>query len=397
MKALFTWLGEYATIHASPRELANTLTLAGQAVDTIEERDGDALLELDLTSNRPDCLSHYGLAREISAITDTPLRPLDAPPLEQQAADEEVQIEAPEACGRYCALPFENVRVAAAEPAIARRLAALGQHAVNNVADVTNYVLWETGHPTHAFDAARLHGGRIRVRWARKGERLTTLDGVARELSPDDLVIADAERPVALAGVMGGLETAITAATTSVLIESAWFDPGVVRRTARRHGLHTEASHRFERGADPDAAPIAAARIAHLLRGSARAACIKVPMRVAEANLPQPSTIRLRPERVRAILGKALDAAECSRRLSALGCRLLGPNEWLAPSWRPDLTREIDLIEELARLHGYARFPSRLPAFSGLAQPLPEAGLRDRVRRQLRGRGFAEAIALSFA
>ncbi|MGH9413189.1 MAG: phenylalanine--tRNA ligase subunit beta, partial [Terriglobales bacterium] len=400
MKVLLSWLREFVPITMSATELASALTLAGQAVDTVEERDGDAvddaLLELDLTSNRPDCLSHYGLAREIAAITGQSLPPLTGDTIEQQAAGERVFIEAPEACGLYCALRLEDARVMPTPAAVTARLQALGQRSINNIADATNYTLWEMGHPTHAFDYDKLSGGEIHVRWAHTGERITTLDGIERQLAPEDLVIADQHHPVALAGVMGGLASAISAETKRVLIESAWFDPLTVRRTARRHGLHTEASHRFERGADPQAATLAAERIARLLGDAVKLNA--EGMRTALGSLPQRQAIALRPERITKVLGKALDANECLRLLSALGCEMQpGGEQWLPPSWRPDLTREIDLIEELARLHGYDRFSSRLPRFQGAAHPLPEAAMRDRVRQQLRGRGFAEAVSISFA
>lgn len=395
MKVLLSWLREFVPIAASVAELARALTLAGQAVDTVTElAGGDALLDLDLTSNRPDCLSHVGLAREIAAITAQSLRLPASTGLPRFSAGKRVRIEAPEACGLYYALQLEDAHVGPTPTAVSARLEALGQRSINNIADATNYVLWESGHPTHAFDADTLRGGHILIRWARAGETLVTLDEIERTLTPEDLVIADAERPVALAGIMGGRDTAITPGTRKVLLESAWFDPLTVRRSARRHGLHTEASHRFERGADPGAALPAAQRVATLLHGVARPAVGGLIF--SEGKLPERGAIALRPERIEKILGMPLDAGLCRRLLEALGCRL-EHGAWLAPSWRPDLNREIDLIEELARLHGYDRIPARLPPLAGMAQPLPEARLRDRVRAQLRGRGFAEAMALSFA
>ncbi|MGN6591378.1 MAG: phenylalanine--tRNA ligase subunit beta [Terriglobales bacterium] len=390
MKALVSWLREFTEIRGTSAELAERWSLAGLAVEQIA---GD-VAEFDLTSNRGDCLSHFGLAREIAAIAGgAALRPAERTALPQQAAGAAVQILAPEACGIYCALRMEAVRVAASAPAIAARLEGLGQRPINNIADWTNYVLWEMGQPTHAFDFDRLRGGRIEVRWARAGERLTTLDGVERTLAADDLVIADAERPVALAGVMGGAETAISAATKTVLLESAWFDAQAVRRAARRHGLNTDASYRFERGADPAAAPAAAERIARLAWQAAQPANALL---VTEGKLPERPAIALRTAAIARLLGKELSADECGRMLTALGCERTGDG-WRAPSWRHDLTREIDLIEELARLHGYQHFPARLPHFQGTAQPLGEARLRDKVRQQLRGRGFAETVTISFA
>ncbi|MGH9476299.1 MAG: phenylalanine--tRNA ligase subunit beta [Terriglobales bacterium] len=395
MRVLLSWLREMVPIGMQARELAQALTLAGQAVDTVTElAGGDALLELDLSSNRPDCLSHAGLAREIGALSGQALRAPERAELPRFAAGKRVQIEAPEGCGLYCALQFENVRVGATPEVQRQRLEALGHRSINNVADATNYTLWEMGHPTHAFDSDKLRGGQIHVRWAQAGEKLVTLDEVERTLAPEDLVIADGERPVALAGILGGLETAITPGTRRVLLESAWFDPLTVRRAARRHGLHTEASHRFERGADPGAAVTAAQRIATLLHGVARPAVGGLIF--SEGKLPQRMGIRLRQERILKILGAPIEAAACQRMLEALGCEQR-EGAWWPPTWRPDLTREIDLIEELARLYGYDHFPSRLPPLAGMGQPLPEARLRDRVRQQLRGRGFAEAMALSFA
>ncbi|HEY7839355.1 MAG TPA: phenylalanine--tRNA ligase subunit beta [Terriglobales bacterium] len=401
MKVSLQWLRQFVPITLEPPALAEALSLAGCAVERTVRGDGDWLFELELTSNRPDCLSHYGVAREIAAITGAPLAPIDhaieAPGLPTgPALGVRVEIDAPAACGRYCLLVLEDVTVAASPAAIAARLNQLGHRAINNIADLTNFTLWEMGHPTHAFDADRLRGGLLRVRWAQAGETLVTLDEVERQLHPGDLIIADAERPVALAGVMGGLETAIGPTTRRVALEAAWFDPLTVRRTARRHGLHTDASHRFERGADPEAPPLAARLIAQ--RAQAYGARLAGGLSDVRGELPDSPTIPLRPATLHRILGEAIASNESARILGSLGCTPgANANTWRAPSWRPDLSREIDLVEEIARLHGYANFPARLPAFQGAAQPLPEAALRDRIRQQLRGRGFAEAVTISFA
>jgi phenylalanyl-tRNA synthetase beta chain len=400
MKVSLQWLRQFVPMELDREALAAALSLSGTAVERVEAGTGpegeDWLFELELTSNRPDCLSHYGVAREIAAITGAELAPLTAPAIPAGAAEGvRVEIAARTACGRYCLLVLSDVAVADSPAPIAARLNELGHRAINNIADLTNYTLWEMGHPTHAFDADRLRGGLLRVRWAREGETLVTLDEIERQLHPDDLVIADAERPVALAGVMGGLDTAITPACRRVAIEAAWFDPLIVRRSARRHGLHTDASHRFERGADPEAAPLAARLIAH--RALAYGARLAGGLADARAELPPSAVVTLRPATLRRILGEVVPGEVCDRYLRALGCQPLAPGTWQIPSWRPDLTREIDLIEEIARLYGYARFPARLPAFTGSAHPLPEAELRDRLRQQLRHRGFAESVTLSFA
>ena len=396
MKVLLDWLQEFVPGVRSVEHLAERLSLAGLAATAASEAHAEAdALELDLTSNRPDWLSHYGVAREIAAVCNVALQAWTAPALPAARGPVPVTLEDPLGCGRYCALLFENVRVADSKPAIAARLQRLDQRPINDIADLTNYTLWEMGHPTHVFDADTLRGHEIRVRRARKGEKLTTLDGVARTLDPADLVIADAERPIALAGVMGGEDTKVTAATRRVVLESAWFDPATVRQCARRHGLHTDASHRFERGADPEAALLAARLIAG--RMASLGVRLLGGLGDARGHLPVPQPIPLRAAMIERMLGKAVEAEEASRSLRALGCEPLDSGRWLPPTWRPDLVREIDLVEEIARLHGYERFPARLPAFAGAAEPLPEAALRDRIRQQLRGRGFAEAVTISFA
>lgn len=393
MKVLLEWLCEFVAIDSAPPALAARLSLAGLAVDRVLEEAGTTILDIDIASNRPDLLGHYGVARELAAILRLPLQPLRAPQLPGVAAAVRVTIEASAACGRYLALQFDSPAAPPTPAAMMRRLEQLGHRSINFWADLTNYTLWETGHPTHAFDADTLRGGEIRVRWARAGERLVTLDEVERTLTAEDLVIADAERPIALAGVMGGLETAIGERTRRVVLESAWFEPLTVRRMARRHALHTDASHRFERGADPEACGMTAARIAgHGLDAGARLTA----RGEAAGMLPRPVAVPLRRAAIERALGQVVEAAECRQSLQALGCEAQGEG-WRPPSWRADLAREIDLIEEIARLHGLENFPARLPAFQGAARPLPEAGLRDRVRSQLRGRGFAEAVTISFA
>ena len=405
MKVLLGWLREFVAIDLAPEALAAALSLHGTAVDRVDALDhGDWIFDLDLTSNRPDCLSHYGIAREIAAFTQQPLRPL---PLAARAPGHgtgpkpRVSIDVPAACPRYCAMELSEISHGRSGGEIAARLEALGQRTIHPVADLTNYTLFEMGQPTHAFDADKLRGGELRVRWARAGESLVTLDGIERRLQSDDLVIADAEHAVALAGILGGLDTAVDATTRRVWLESAWFDPLTIRRSARRHGLHTEASHRFERGADPDAAPVALELIAQRAPGARRSEMADVGGQTPDKAEP----VRLRAAAIERLLGRAVESSECRRMLESLGCRLLetasgtkpGADAWQIPSWRHDLTREVDLIEEIARLYGYDRFPARLPAFAGAARPLPEAALRDRCRQLLRAHGYSEAVTISFA
>ncbi len=390
MKALLNWLREFAPTALPPAEIAAALSRAGLAAERWEADE----IELELAANRPDCLSHYGVARELAAILGLELRPTpDGPPLAAGLAAVPVHIEAPEACPHYCALALDHVAALIAPPHAAQRLQALGHRSINPLADLTNYALFEIGHPTHAFDADTLRGGELRVRWARPGERLTTLDGIERQLAPDDLVIADAERPVALAGVIGGLETAISARTRRAVVESAWFDPRAVRRAARRHGLRTDASHRFERGADPQA-PLQAGRLhaARAIAGGARVAGFTQRGGAAAPAAP----IALRAGEIERLLGIRIEEAERAQILVSLGCVPTPDGRWQPPSWRADLRREVDLVEELARIAGFDCIPAAVPAFAGAGAPLPEAEMRDRVRRQLLGRGFFEALTMSF-
>ncbi len=366
MKASLNWLKEFVEVAAEPRKLKADLTMIGLGVESFASVRDDVVLDIEVTTNRPDCLSHYGIARELATHYRKPLKPLRVAVKESgKPAAGEVSIEIADAdlCARYCGRVVQNVQVKPSPPWLRDRLEAVGARSINNVADATNYVLMELGHPLHAFDLARLRKKKIIVRRAGRGERLRTLDGNDRTLRPEDLLIADAERPVALAGVMGGEETEISSATRSVLLESAWFEPVSVRRTAKLQGLHTEASHRFERGADIEMAPLAldraAALIAELAGGEALSGIVDV--------YPQQRSrqgIRLRQSEILRILGADIPPVEVERTLTSLGfdVQQRSKEEWEAgpPSFRLDVSREVDLIEELARHYGYDRLPSRL-------------------------------------
>ena len=282
MRILPAWLREFVDIKADDRQLAEDLTSAGIAVETVVEEHGATVYEMDLTTNRVDAMNHYGVAREAAAIYGVELKPFEPklpgkcrsldsggkdapPPVGMTNGGFPIVIEDAEGCARYTARIIRGVKIGPSPEHIAKRLELLGSRAINNAADATNYAINELGHPTHAFDLDLLAGGTIIVRRARDGEVLKTLDGVDRKLSTDDLVIADAEKPVALAGVMGGFDSMITEKTKNVLIESAWFDPATVRSMAKRHGMHTDASHRFERGADWGITPVACDRVAELI------------------------------------------------------------------------------------------------------------------------------------
>jgi len=400
MRILLSWLRDFVEITESPDDLAKALTMAGMAVETVTETDGETIFEMEITSNRPDALNHFGMAREVAAIFRRPLRepvidvPEADPPVGSKAS---IEIPDPDLCPRYCARVLVGVEVKPSPEWMRKRLELCGIRSINNIADLTNYVLLEIGHPTHAFDLDLLMESKVVVRRAKAGEELRTIDGVDRALSPDHLVIADARRPVALAGVMGGLETEISDSTRNVLIESAWFRPGSVRRTARHFGMHTEASHRFERGADIGSAPRAADRIAGLL-GSISPGTVLRGLLDAYPGRVDRAPIRLRRASLQRILGAGLPDTEVEAILLALGF-VLQPTDggWSvhAPSPRLDVEREIDVIEEIARVHGYDRFAPRLPE---VRTPPASVAFREeerRLRDSARSLGYDETVGYS--
>jgi phenylalanyl-tRNA synthetase beta chain len=363
----------------------------------------DVLLEINVTPNRPDCLSHIGIAREVAALLGKPVRPPAAAVQEVGAPAAQavkVRIEAPERCARYAARVIEGVRIGPSPAWLARRLEACGVRSISNVVDATNYVLLELGHPLHAFDLDKVAGAEIVVRTARPGERITTLDGKERTLEESDLLIADRERGSALAGVMGGGDSEISGGTTRVLLESAWFAPGTIRRTSRRQGLKSEASYRFERGADPGmvlpALDRCAALIAELAGGAVRPGVVDCLARPAT-----PGQVRLRWHRPAELLGMEVPREEARRVLGGLGfLERQADGEgatWAVPSWRVDVSIEEDLVEELVRTRGYDAIPETLPpsAVRTPAEP-PEARVVTRLREALEAAGFSEAVNFSF-
>jgi phenylalanyl-tRNA synthetase beta chain len=411
VKILTSWLRELLPgIPLDDAALAADLTLRGIAVDgTFAAVDGGSVFEMDITTNRVDAMNHYGVAREAATIYGLALPALAALLPDAKAADAfAVTVEEPALCGRFTARVLRGVTIRPSHADIAARFGALELKAINNAVDASNATLQQMGHPTHAFDLDRIAGGRIVVRLARAGEKLTTLDGVERTLNAEDLVIADAEKAISLAGIMGGWETRVTDATRNILVESAWFDPDRIRRTARRHGMHTDASHRFERGADFAAAALANDLVcAIILRdgGELVGGLADVHFAEAASRTANRAAVPLRLSEVARMLGttadsSAMDSATVEPLLTGLGCRLerVSPNEYAVtlPSWRLDLAREIDLIEEVARVYGYNRFANTLPAFSGAVRPLPTAAQENAVRQTLLAAGFNEALSSTF-
>ena len=362
---------------------------------------GDTVLDIAITPNRPDATSHLGVARDVAALTGAALMvpDVDVPEPGGETAEQiTVQIDDPEGCPRYAALIVRGVTVGPSPDWLKGRLEAIGLRPINNVVDVTNFVLHEMGQPLHAFDLALLAGNRIIVRRSTSGETLTTLDDQKRDLPEGSLLICDAEKPVAVAGVMGGANSEVSASTTDVLIESAVFDPSSVRRTAKALGLQTDASYRFERGIDPTAQARAAARAAHLLVELAGGTL--VPGLVDETPRPyEAQTTTLRSARVARVLGTPVPDDEATRLLRAIGFGVEPDGSALEPTlnvtippFRPDVTREIDVIEEVARLYGYDRLPqpSSTPVPLLPASDTPSARLLDRARRRLAALGLRE-------
>ncbi|HZX93320.1 MAG TPA: phenylalanine--tRNA ligase subunit beta [Myxococcales bacterium] len=357
----------------------------------------DTVLEVNVTPNRPDALSHLGIARELSAITGVPVRVPRTQPAGKGELPARVDVEDAQRCPRYVARVIEGVRVGPSPLHVQERLRSCGVRPISNVVDATNLALLELGHPLHGFDLEKLAGRRIVVRRAREGEPLTTLDGKERKLSADDLVIADAEKPVALAGVMGGQTSEVGQGTTRILLESAMFEPAGVRRTAKRQALHTEASHRFERGMDERIAQAAADRCAELIVQLAGGKLLAGTIDVYPSPR-EPAKVMVRPGRVSAVLGMAVSEAEVDRWLRALQLVPVGDGRWSVPSWRRDLTREIDCIEEIARLRGYDTIPVNLhrAGIGETAAIAPQRRVTGQARAALSAHGFDEALNYSF-
>jgi phenylalanyl-tRNA synthetase beta chain len=401
MKISVNWLKEFVDIATDARQLKSDLTMIGLNTESVSQVGNDWILDVEVTTNRPDCLSHYGSARELATHYRQALKAPKIIVNESAAPASEVvsiEIADPDLCARYCGRVVQNVRVGPSPEWLAKRLEAVGQRPINNVADVTNYVLMELGHPLHAFDLYRLKERKIIVRRARPGELLRTLDGVERPLSRENLVIADGVHAVALAGVMGGEESEISTATRAVLLEAAWFEPVSIRRTSKSQGMHTEASHRFERGADIEMAPLALDRAAALIQEVAGGDILQGTIDVYPRPKP-PLDLRLGRSEIARMLGADVAGEEVERILLGLGFQLQRGNGecWRVrvPSFRVDVSREVDLVEEVARHVGYDRLPARV-------RPAPPRVERDTARDKiiattslLVALGFHEIIAPS--
>jgi phenylalanyl-tRNA synthetase beta chain len=401
VRIVYDWLRELVEVPGDVDTVAREISLRGFEVASVEHRP-HAVIDFEITANRPDCLNHVGLAREAAAIWGLPLRMPDASPVSGSGPHAvSVDVEAPDLCPRYCAQIF-TVTIGASPDWLRERLEAADVRPINNVVDVTNYVMLEMGQPMHAFDLQRLRGGALVIRRARAGERMRTLDGVDRTLESDVLVIADRDRAVAIGGVMGGQDSEISAGTTTIALESASFQAASIRRTSKRLGLKTEASTRFERGADIAAPPAGIARAAALFErlGIGTAAgplidCYPAP--------PPPRRIALRAARIAQMLGQEIPPADVPRFLEPLAFTV-GPGAGAEPGWtvgvpsfRVDVLREVDLIEEVGRHFGFDRLPIRFPVLDAAQRPADPSVARDRLVRQvLTAAGFSESMTFAF-
>lgn len=406
MRLVCPWLSDFVRVPGDPDSIAHEIGLRGFEVAAVEP-GRLPVIDFEVTANRPDCLSHIGLAREASAIWGLPLQmPEMVMPAAGEPADDahalEVVIEDADLCPRYCAQVFD-VTIGPSPDWLRDRLEAAGVRPINNIVDVTNYVMLELGQPMHAFDLTKIGGGRLVIRRAREGERLRTLDGAERTLSADMLVIADAERAAAIGGVMGGAASDIDARTTRIALESAYFQPASIRKTSKRLGLKTEASSRFERGADINAPPAGIARAAAIFNriGAGRPVGPFIDRYPAPR---RPLQFRLRASRIARVLGQAVPTADVPRILTPLGFLVAEGRDQADPGWlvtvptfRVDVTREIDLIEEVGRHYGFDRLPVTFPVLA-VPQGAPDPGItRDRlVRQALTSAGFSESMTFAF-
>ncbi len=395
------WLQDYLPLPMTPAEAAERLTFAGLNHEETHRFGDDFAIDLEVTSNRPDCLGHLGIAREISVLWDSPLTVPVAQPAEtgpDVAGRVGVEIQCPDLCPQYTARLIEGVTIGPSPAWMAERLTAVGVNAINNVVDATNYVMLECGQPLHAFDFDHLTDGRIVVRRAALQESLQAIDHREYPLLANDCVIADARRAVALGGVMGGADSEVSDQTVNVLIEAAEFAPLAIRHTSRRLKLHSPSSYRFERGVDPAGVDWASRRCCELILKSAGGSFVRGVVVAGQVGLP-PEPVVLRFAQLLRILGVAIGGDEARGILTALGCRELQSDSEQTrvapPTWRRDLTREADLIEEVARIHGYDKIPEDVGVAMAPTTQRKEDRVLGIVRAALLGAGMDEAMTIS--
>src|SRR5438093_750395 len=363
MKLSRRWLSDYIDLsNVADDELVRRLTDIGHALEALEKQGDDSVFDLEITTNRVDAMSHLGMARELSAALDRDVIPsVSEGPGRAGRGSVTIRIEAPHMCRRYTALAVRGVTIKPSPPAVQRRLEAVGLRPINNVVDATNYAMLSLGHPLHAFDLDKLAEATIIVRAGNRGEKIKSLDGETRAIDPQTVVIADARRPVALGGIIGGFDTEITNGTRNVLLECAWFEPAVIRRTARRLGLKTDASYRFERGVDPNDT-VAASLFAAKLIVESGGGNAEAPIDIVAVET-KPETARLRTTKLREASGGVIGidfAIELFRRMQFGVLRTADEIEVTVPTYRRDIHEEMDLVEEVLRFYGLNNVPAAL-------------------------------------
>jgi phenylalanyl-tRNA synthetase beta chain len=412
MKVVYNWLKDFVDVPATAQDLAARLALHGTNVASVESQPLGGVIDAEITSNRPDCLGIYGIAREVGAIYKLPLKSVAPNPAESASVKASgavsVKIEVPELCGRFTARVIRGVKIQPSPAWLRERLEAAGVASINNVVDATNYVMLELGHALHAFDYDLVRDHSIVVRHAKPQEKIKTLDGIERPLDPAICVISDGDgsRAVGIGGIMGGGETEISFSTKNVLIECAWFEPVAIRRATRFLKLHTEASTRFSRGADPEMAELASRRCAELILQLAGGELLSGVVDVYPGKRAAKKITITRAEILR-VMGADVPDKEIETILGALGFAplrvdqnrgqlgsILAAWECTQPSWRADVEREIDLIEEVARIYGLDKFPPRLPAARQGAARLPHYEAESRLRERLIGLGYREIVTI---
>src|SRR5438477_1247057 len=419
MKVVYNWLKDFVDLTAVPQELASRLALSGTNIAGGETGLHGAVIDAEVSSNRPDCLGHYGIAREVGAIYKLPLKHVAPKPAESSAKASDavrVEIQAPELCGRFTARVIRNVKIQPSPKWLKDRLEASGVASISNVVDISNYVMLELGHPLHTFDYDKVRDHKIIVRRAKPAdaankaapEKMRTLDGIERQFDSNLCMISDGDgsRAIGIGGSMGGAETEISFSTKNVLIECAWFEPVAIRRAARFLKLHTEASTRFGRGADPEMAELASRRVAELILQLAGGELLAGVVDVYPGKR-EPKKIRVTRAEILRVMGADVPDKQIEASLSALGFApvridqnrgaegsLLAAWECTQPSWRAEVEREIDLIEEIARIYGLDKFPPRLPAARQGAARLPHYEAETRLRERLIGLGYREILTI---
>ena len=411
MKVVYNGLKDFVDVTASPQEVASRLALSGTNIAGVEIGPHGPVIDAEVSSNRPDCLGHYGIAREVGAIYKLPLKHVSPKPAESAAKTSDVvkvEIQAPELCGHFTARVIRNVKIQPSPKWLKDRLEASGVASISNVVDISNYVMLELGHPLHTFDYDKVRDHKIVVRRAKQNEKMRTLDGVDRQFDSNLCMISDGDgsRAIGIGGIMGGAETEISFSTKNVLIECAWFEPVAIRRAARFLKLHTEASTRFGRGADPEMAELASRRAAELILQLAGGELLSGVVDVYPGKRAQ-KKIRVTRAEILRVMGADVPDKQIEASLSALGFApvrvdqnrgaegsLLAAWECTQPSWRAEVEREIDLIEEIARIHGLDKFPPRLPAARQGAARLPHYEAETRLRQRLIGLGYREILTI---